>query len=966
MMERTLRTGGWSKLVMVLMLAACAPALVASRAHAKADQQMLDEFKAAHPELFPGGRGTSVEPEAIPDVFGPGAVLTAGSVYMKVTNLALFGNPFINLSSDPSGQWPGASGVEYLAFSILSVAGVNPVATDPAAVRRVSYFQEWRPPTLAPEDRMYRAYEGVVNGARLADDDQDGLIDEDFLDGRDNDGDSRIDEDYGAIGQQMFTCVIRDDTPQAINTVFNERHIPLGLEVHQAAFAFANPRLANFNAVEYTVYNRSGHELDSMFVAFRIDMDCGPIASTNYFTDDFDMAPVPNGIFSIALREDDPRRQFPHYDVNPVVPPDSALCPRVDYRISGFTVVDDNNDAGRTTGAGTFLLLGHTVDPLGIDQETGAENGEGNAPGRVAFRAFRSYTAGAPYEDGGNPNIDQQRFEFMSSTQNIDQETGLIVAEPSELPGDYQAWASVGPFRHVPNNGSFQVTVAFAVQRADYNTLREYSTDYQRYRAGAFSGPDLREKYPVLDNALTAQVAYEGVYEVPRQGLEELVPGGSASFPFHGRETPRIAERGQLGLSGADCHDEAEGAVRPITEFEYTWFDQDCNYCTGVYDRTRELGLYLRRWNTESPPPSPNLNVTSNFNFPANPARSAELIAAGDGQVRIAWDNLSEVTVDPERREFDFRSYRLWKAANWTRPIGSSGPNDEDWSLIGEFRLFDYTDSNFVASDTGLVCPTVVIPEYYDPVTRTRGPREIPICLYSGDLWNQQSGEILRPSPVDCERDENNECEEEPGINVVTQLPTTRTKYPVGRYRYVDREVKNGFLYFYSVTAGDSGRSGESFGRRSAVESDGVTPQISAGTGRKVWVVPNPYRGFRNISERPSSWDLTPNAGDPTGTHIDFFGLPTGQWTIKVFTISGDLVAEIHSDDPVNESIRGQIVGDDGQTRDGFNRQQDNPNDGQARWNLISRNGQDIVSGIYMFVVDSSQGQQRGKFVVIR
>ena len=40
--------------------------------------------------------------------------------------------------------------------------------------------------------------------------------------------------------------------------------------------------------------------------------------------------------------------------------------------------------------------------------------------------------------------------------------------------------------------------------------------------------------------------------------------------------------------------------------------------------------------------------------------------------------------------------------------------------------------------------------------------------------------------------------------------------------------------------------------------------------------------------------------------------------------------------------------------------------DGQARWNLISRNGQDVVSGIYLFTVVSNKGNQRGKFVVIR
>jgi hypothetical protein len=39
---------------------------------------------------------------------------------------------------------------------------------------------------------------------------------------------------------------------------------------------------------------------------------------------------------------------------------------------------------------------------------------------------------------------------------------------------------------------------------------------------------------------------------------------------------------------------------------------------------------------------------------------------------------------------------------------------------------------------------------------------------------------------------------------------------------------------------------------------------------------------------------------------------------------------------------------------------------GQARWNLISRNGQDVESGIYLFTVDSSAGHQVGRFVVIR
>jgi hypothetical protein len=205
-------------------------------------------------------------------------------------------------------------------------------------------------------------------------------------------------------------------------------------------------------------------------------------------------------------------------------------------------------------------------------------------------------------------------------------------------------------------------------------------------------------------------------------------------------------------------------------------------------------------------------------------------------------------------------------------------------------------------------------------------------------------------------------------------------QYPIGRYQYLDRDVKNGFVYFYSVTAFDSvyeaesGITTELGGRRSAVESEGVVPQVGTRPGKLVWVVPNPYRGYARIAERPSAWDMTPNATDPTGTHIDFMGLPMGEWTIKIFTVAGDLVAVLNSTDPVNESLRPEVrverrVGGSTQTSilPGYNRQQDSPNDGQARWNLISRNGQDIVSGIYIFTVESQQeGTQRGKFVVIR
>ncbi len=946
-------------------IAAVAVALgLATSAHARIDDQMLRDLRASHPEMFTQGGGNHPQQMALPDIFGPGSVLTVGNVFMKVTNIATIGNPFLNTTSDPSAQWPGASGIEYLAFMVLSVGAVNPTATDPSAQRKVSYFNEWRPPTLEPQDRMYRAYDGIIGGQRLTNDDDDvdaltgfDKIDEDFLDGRDNDGDGRIDEDYAALGQQMYSCTMRDDTQAAASTVFNEAHVPLVLEMRQLSWAYSVPGFTNFNPIEWTVYNRSGHTLDSMYFAVRVDFDAGPLNVDTFFSDDLDIPYAPQGDFDLAVTFNDPRRQR---SISPITGDTDTLCPSVRLKVRGFSVADDDGDLGRTGGLPSFLLLGHTVDPLGV-----------LAPARVGWRSYRGHIAGTPYVSGGNPTIDQQRYEFMSNHENVDPETGFITQEAGDEKGDYQFWASVGPFLDVPDGGSIQVTGAIAIDAGDYRTITQYPGDYARYAAGLMSPAELIAKYPILANAITAQVAYEGVYEQPREGFLEQVPD------CHGCETCVILPEGETSPPISDGCSEAS-LPKPVNDRECTWFNFDCDMCSGVWDEFTSQGYYLRHWNAESPPPSPNLNVAATHNYTDNPDR---VVAGGDNSVSLAWDNLSETTADPKSNAFDFRGYQVWKVANWQRPVGAAGPNDDEWQLLAQFRYFDHADDNRFwqrtsPTDSVLICPRVFVPNWrYPPDAQFPNGRidtaTVEICLNKGDFWDRQSGMILRADPtVDCLRDGAGECLTDSAFRLGTTTLVKRARYPVGRYKFVDAEVKNGFIYFYSVTASDSTGQGANLaelnGRRAAVEADAVIPQGGTKASGSVWVVPNPYRGYQLIAQRPSAWDLTPNATDPTGTHVDFMGLPSGGWQIRIYTVSGDLVAELHNDDPVNDSIRSQVTDSSGNVREGYNRQQDNANDGQARWNLISRSGQDVVSGIYVFVVKSNQGEQRGKFVVIR
>jgi len=937
------------------------------------DDAVNDELNQVYTEMFQHSLKERPQPNALPDIFGPGAVLKAGNLVMKVTNYGIIGNPFTT-SSDPSGQWPGQSGVEYLNAIALAIGGVE--IENGQLIRRVTYFPEWRPPSLDAEDKIYTAYEGIVGGNRFQDDDADGKVDEDFLDGRDNDGDGRIDEDYAAVGQQMFSCVMTDFSLQSLTSNVREQHVPLGLRVEQKAWAYSltSPNLTNFNVVEYNIINVSGNVIDSLFVGWLVDFDSGPVVVSNYFQDDQDIPGYPQGWFIYDFTQGgqvrDNRSQFPHAP-GLAVSSDSALCPRDTIRVNGFSIGDDNGDDNRTTGLPSFLLFGYTLDPLGLD-----------GPRRVQFRAFRSFTSGTPYGQGGNPAIDQQRFEFMSSLQNVETDqtnpkVGLITADPGDQKGDQVQWCSVGPWLHVKNGQSILVTIGVAVDRGTVLLGRSYRAAYDGYINApdanrGMLGKQLLDEYPSLNTAFTAQLAYEGIWD------------HNANYPepdFHGRETALRADPGQQFQATEDC--ETFSRTILVTDRQYYWFDFDCDYCTGVWDYQIGSsnpsdpsvgGMIHKTWNSSAPPPSPITDASISYNYSENPDRT--VVPGGDNRVTLAWDNLSEVTPDPAPPNlFDFRGYKIWKVADWTRPVGSPGPSEDQWSLVAEFRWFNYYDTNGNPILNNLVtvpdpanpgqfitkCPSVFIPSL--------GANK-DICLNRGDLWNQQTGEVIHPdTTLACNPDGHGGCEQKtsciipPGRTSCIQV--TRDRYPVGRYRYLDTSVKNGFIYFYSVTAFDSTNVGMTESRRSAVEAEGIVPQASTKTGKHVTVVPNPYKGYAAIPQRPSAWDLTPNATDPTGTHIDFLGMPPGKWTLRIYTVAGDLVQTIHSDDPVNDSIRGDLSVN-GTTYHGYNKQQDNPNDGEARWNLISRNGQDVVSGIYLFTVNSDQGVQRGKFVIIR
>ena len=112
----------------------------------------------------------------------------------------------------------------------------------------------------------------------------------------------------------------------------------------------------------------------------------------------------------------------------------------------------------------------------------------------------------------------------------------------------------------------------------------------------------------------------------------------------------------------------------------------------------------------------------------------------------------------------------------------------------------------------------------------------------------------------------------------------------------------------------------------------------------KVAVYPNPYRidgryaeeGFEGITLAERSQPADRNR------RIHFYNLPP-TCTIRIFTLDGDLIREIiHDFSPAD------------------------PLSTHETWDMITRNTQLVVSGLYYWTVESSDGNvQIGKLVVI-
>ncbi|HEX7079131.1 MAG TPA: hypothetical protein VF363_11980 [Candidatus Eisenbacteria bacterium] len=869
------------------------------------------------------GRGTPNKTFRLDGKF----VHNVGRLQLQITNIGETGNQDNPARTNvPSAEWPPGSGNDY-----LYAAGIWVGAIDASGIPHVTtalYEREFSPAVVPtnpcaplPADQIAdvrESYEGIPGGNRVIspsvnpDDDGDGLIDEDFPNGEDDDLDGLCDEDYAAIGQQMFACEYFDDIPNIRQTL--PEHVPLGIRVRQTSYAWATPGQNDFVGMDYHITNRSGHSLRNVMVAIFADPDIGNRGIRGYFLDD-ECGLYDQDVSYIGSTGDPVHRrlQMGYAWDNP----DNPANPQ-------------ENKGGDAPGYIGCIFLNHTTDPSGA-----------TAPRKVGITAFKFFSgSGVPFIAGGDPENDAQRYQLMTDPALNPTVTGSV---RSSRPLDYRFIMATGPFRTLlpestltisvgwvmglglgggPNDpGGTLVANAIAAQQVFDGLYTDLDGKLTTGTCGketcVTSPPGFRFTYEIPESSVCRVRFWDPVPSVPNHPEYSDITPWDPNAPCETQQDGKFMCLDQESPLLRHC---AAGDTLPIpVGTECVYVDADCDVNTGQGGRE-----HLVNWVAASPLPSPFYpgqdsnaeprDFLNRYSSQTDSSRVSAWFFPGDRKVTLKWSNFAEQVRDAQRGNLkEFVGYRIYKAAGWKRPLGSNAPSRDLWQLLGEWRVDPKGTAAHPLAE--LIDPSSVIVQI-TPITVSWDPVE------------------RKPSNT-----------------------TFHTEYDslfaVGHYSFVDDNVLNGFPYFYSIVpvsiVPGSTAAGDIVlvGNPSATNAQVVYPRSDAVNNQDhVFVVPNPYKGG-------AQWDLVPRTEDPSGTKVTFHNLPAVKGVVHIFTLAGDLVRDLPFDGSPPPDLQ---YGKDPLTI----------GTGEVSWNLISRNGQRIVSGIYLYSVDTDLGREVGKFVIIR
>ncbi|MBD3402909.1 hypothetical protein GF420_08430 [candidate division GN15 bacterium] len=729
----------------------------------------------------------------------------------------------------------------------------------------------------------------------------------------------------GAISEQDFIAVYTDtwtsNAPGLDNDFFGRPHVPIGIEVTQRSFAWSYPYADDFVLFDYAIRNINTQRVSKVYMGIYVDADVGPAGQVDQVQGDLGAAQ--------EFQDDICGFRQTSLETLRVGNVDVEYLDTINFAWIA-DVTGDLNDVGQvavSSVTGTRIVR-TPAEELDVSFNWWIGNGNPSQDfGPQAIETYRDYTTGGTGTPEGDVNkyhvLRNREFDYdQIYTADIPPNDSVWLTPPTSLAQNFangfdtRYLLSFGPFTIDPGQ---TLPLSFA------------------YVAGANFHTDASNGQKNLGDAYNPDIYYENL------NFDDL--GTNARWASWVYDNPGVDtdDDGYRGRFIEVCSD---------TTFDTTVFGTDSitidTLLSGQCDTAFFEGDGVPDFRGASPPPAPELWLIPEV-----------------GKIKVRFNGQrSETTRDVFSRDLDFEGYKVYIARD---------DRETSYSLVGSYDRENYNKLiyNAATDEFQLIDNPYTLTELqlaygdadptWDPEIYTRnnpffGDAD---SVFAFEAQGFNRSEFGVTTPIEKRFDNWEELfPPDYGINSPDSVPDSLQFLLTedGFFKYYEYEMTIENLlptvpYFVNVTSSDYGSPSSGL---PALESSKTvnakdayplqsTDQV-AQEDLEVYVWPNPYRADGAYLERgfEGRFSQFSQPIPDRERRIHFANLPP-KCTIRIYTIDGDLVREFEHD---------KAPGD--------------PTAMHAEWDMITRNTQMVVSGIYYWTVEEPNGEtQIGKLVII-
>lgn len=488
--------------------------------------------------------------------------------------------------------------------------------------------------------------------------------------------------------------------------------------------------------------------------------------------------------------------------------------------------------------------------------------------------------------------------------------------------------------------------------------------DYDPAFTASISQLDEDWEYPNQDYSKAISYGFPNVSHTLSVGPFDLPPGGVLKVPyayvagenFHTKPTnidflPDFPESYYGNLDFTDLISNAQWAM---WIYDNPGVDTDGDGNSGLYticvldsqlvdnqwtvvaaDTFWYRGDGVPDWKAAGPPPSPYLWLEPTLNG-----------------IRVRFNGFrSETEKDTFTRIADFEGYNIYIGRD-ERETSLSLLASYDKENYDKF-IYNENSNMYIVSDIPMTLPEIRCAyaiscddDFFHPLDHGRlSPIRFSdsLIFFRKHSFNSEQSAITKIYPT------NRDPRDVHIDSLVDDDYTDDGYFKFFEYEFSINNLLPTVAYWVNVTAFDFGSPKSGLRALESAKTNQIqttyplsNADYSPVTRKQIYVYPNPYRidaGYRDLGYEGRNEDDRP---DYRVRELHFANLPH-KCEIKIFSLDGDLIRHLSHDIP-NSDL----------------------NQSHHRWDLITRNTQMIVSGLYYWTVEFPDGDvQMGKLVVI-